>query len=69
MNEYKKLSVTKNSLDNLVGLSNLKIRENEIKKCEIINFMNLITEEYLKKIDKYSKELNNIMNDLKKKKE
>ena len=69
LNEYKKLSVTKNSLDNLVGLSNLKIRENEIKKCEIINFMNLITEEYLKKIDEDSKELNSIMNDLKKKKE
>ncbi len=65
LDEYKKLPVTKNVLDNLIGLSNLKIRENEIKKCEAENFLNLIKDEYLKKIDEDSVELKSILEKLK----
>jgi hypothetical protein len=69
INEYNKLPETKNSLDNLVGLCNLKLRENAIKKSEIHNFLDLIKNQYIKQIDESSRELKNIVNNLKTQKE
>ena len=69
VDEYKKLPETKNIIDNLIGLINFKLRENEIKKCETANFMNLIRDLYLKKIDEASEELNNILQKLKNQKD
>ena len=69
LDEYNKLPFTKNSLDHLIGLSNFKIRENEIKKFEVNHFMNAIQEAYLKKIDEDSVELKSILEDLKKQKD
>ena len=69
VDEYKKLPETKNIIDNLIGLINFKLRENEIKKCETANFMNLIRDLYLKKIDETSEELNNILQKLKNQKD
>ena len=67
--EYRKIPNTNNLLEDLMGLCNLKLRENEIKKYEISNFMNLIKNLYLKKIDEEEKELNNTIACLKKHKE
>ena len=69
LDEYNKLPSTKNSLDHLIGLSNLKIRENEIKKFEIEHYMNTIQEAYLKKIDEDSSKLKSILEDLKRQKD
>ena len=69
LDEFNKLPLTKNSLDHLIGLSNFKIRENEIKKFEINHFMNAIQEAYLKKLDEDSVELKTILEDLKKQKD
>ena len=65
INEYKKLPETKKIIDNLIGLINFKLRENEIKKSEVKNFMNLIRDLYVKKIDETSQELNTILTNLK----
>ena len=67
--EYKKLPETKNILDNLIGLINFKLRENDIKKSEVQNYMNLITDLYIKKIDETSQELKTILTKLKKQKD
>ena len=65
VNEYKKLPETKNVLDHLIGLINLKIKENEIKKANTTNFMNYIKDLYLKKIDENTGELNKMLVNLK----
>ena len=60
--EYKKLPETKNKIENLIGKCNLKLKENEIKKYEVIKIMNYIKNLYTKKIDEDCK---NIQNSLK----
>jgi hypothetical protein len=50
-NEYKKLPETKNIIENFIGLIKLKINENDIRKAEAINFINLIKDLYINKID------------------
>ena len=67
--EYKKLSDTKNDLDDLIGKCNFKLRENLIKITQIENFMKLIKNSYVDKIDETSKELNTILSNLKTQKE
>ena len=57
LNEYVKLAETKNEINNLIGLCNFKKREDKIKKYEIINFMNLMKDLYIKKIDDETNEL------------
>ena len=69
INEYKKLPNTKNIIDHFIGLINLKLKENEIKKVEIQNFMNLIKELYVKKIDETSQELKYMLTSLKSQKD
>ena len=67
--EYKKLSDTQNDLDDLIGKCNFKLRENLIKITQIENFMKLIKNSYVDKIDETSKELNTILSNLKTQKE
>ena len=67
--KYKKIPEAKKIFDNLVGLCNLKLTENEIKKAEIINFMNLIKDLYLAKINESTQELKQIVTNLKNQKE
>ena len=67
--EYNKLPKTKDVIENLIRLCNLKLKENEIKKSEIQNFMNLIRDLYLNKIDETSQDIKNILSDLQNKKE
>ena len=57
--EYQKLPDTKKKIENLIGKCNLKLKENEIKKYEIIKIMNLIKNTYIKKIDKDSQNIKN----------
>ena len=42
---------TKNEIEGLITECNIKLKENEIKKYEIIKTMNYIKNIYLKKID------------------
>ena len=67
--EYRKLSDSKRIIDYLIGLINLKLKENEIKKVEINNFMNLIRDLNVKKIDETSQELQNMLKFLKSQKD
>jgi len=69
LKEYKKIPQSKKDLENYIGLCNLKLRENEIKKREIVNFINAIKESYIKKLDETTNELKNISNSLIPKKE
>ena len=62
INEYKKLPQTKKYITDLIGLCNLKIRENQIKKYETINFLSSIQNTLIKKIDDDSKNLKNSLN-------
>jgi hypothetical protein len=64
LNEYKKIPQSKKALEKYIGLCNLKLKENEIKKREIINFINSIKESYIKKLDETTNELKNISNGL-----
>jgi hypothetical protein len=64
LNEYKKIPQSKKALEKYIGLCNLKLRENEIKKREIVNFINSIKESYIKKLDETTNELKNISNGL-----
>ena len=57
LDEYTKLPETKNEINKLLGLCNFKKREDKIKKYEIINFMKLIKDLYIKKIDDETNEL------------
>ena len=61
--EYKKLPETKKSIESLMAECNIILKENEIKKYEIIKIMNYIQNFYLKNIDK---ETQKIYNSLKK---
>ena len=49
VNEYKKLPETKNKLDHFIGLCNLKLKENTIKKKEFEDNLNIIKNLYIKK--------------------
>ena len=69
LNEYKKLPKTKKVLDDLIGKCNFKLRENTIKIQQIENFINLIKNSYIDKIDETSKEFNSILTHLKTQKE
>ena len=62
--EYKKLPVTKNILDNYIGLCKVKLRENQIKQAQIANFINLIRDLYIGKIEENSNELNSFLKKL-----
>ena len=62
--EYKKLSITNNILDNNIDLCKVKLRENQIKKGEIANFLDLIRDLYIQKIEENSQELNSFLNKL-----
>ena len=64
INEYKKLPKTKNIIENFIGLIKLKINENDIRKAEAINFINLIKDLYINKIDESSSELKNMLSKL-----
>ena len=57
--EYEKLSETKKKIEDLIGKCNLKLKENEIKKYEIIKIMNYIKDLYTKKIDEDSRNIKN----------
>ena len=69
LSEYRKLPKTKNVLDDLIGKCNFKLRENSIKIQQIENFINLIKNSYIDKIDETSKEFNSILANLKTQKE
>ena len=69
VNEYKKIPQVKKALEKCIGLCNLKLKENEIKKRKIVNFINSIKEFYIKKLDESINELKNILNELISKKE
>ena len=62
INEYKKLPQTKKYISDLIGLCNVKIRENQIEKSEAINFLTSIQNEFIKKIDDESKSLKKALN-------
>ena len=61
IHEFNKLPDTKNILDKIINLCKVKIRENEIKKCQISNFIDLIKSLYIKKINEVSDELEKIL--------
>ena len=67
--EYKKLTETKSNIDNVIGLSNYKLRENYIKINQFESSLNIIKEEYLKKIDESYQDLDTLLNELKIQKE
>ena len=62
--EYKKLPVTKNIVDNFIDLCKVKLKENQIKQAQIANFMNLIRDFYVSKIEENSRELNSFLKKL-----
>jgi hypothetical protein len=64
VDEYKKLPVTKNILDNFIGLCKVKLKENQIKQAQIANFMNLVRDLYIGKIEENSQELNRFLKNL-----
>ena len=69
VNEYKKLPETKNKLDHFIGLCNLKLKENIIKKSEFEDNMNIIKNLYIKKLDETTQDLQYILNNLKNQRE
>ena len=69
VNEYKKLPETKDRLEHFIGLCNLKLKENHIKKCEFEDNMNVIKNLYMRKLDETTKDLQSILNSLKNQKE
>ena len=69
VNEYKKLPQTKDDLEHLIGLCNLKLKENKIKKCEIQDNMNTIKNLYIKKLEESTQELETILKSLEHQKE
>ena len=66
--EYEKLPQTKGKIENLIGLCNLKIKENEIKKYEILKILNTIKDLYIKKYEEDSKNIKNVLKEVKIKK-
>ena len=69
VNEYKKLPETKTRLDHFIGLCNLKLKENYIKRCELEDNMNTIKKLYTQKLDETTQDLQIILNNLKNQKE
>ena len=69
VNEYKKLPETKTKLEHFIGLCNLKLKENHIKRCELEDNLNTIRKLYTKKLDETTQELQYILNSLTSQKE
>jgi hypothetical protein len=63
ISEYKKLSVTKNKINDLIGLCNLKEKEKQIKKFEIINYFDALKKLFIQKMDDESFEFKALLND------
>ena len=61
IHEFNKLPDTKIVLDKIIKLCKDKIRENEIKRCQISNFIDLIKSLYIKKINEVTNELEKIL--------
>ena len=68
LDEYNKLPLTKNKLEDLIGKCNAKIRENEIKKYEMIKSINAIRNSFINKIDNDNNIIKNALNYIKKSK-
>jgi uncharacterized protein (DUF362 family) len=66
--EYMKLSKTKQKYDNLIELCKLKLKENEIMKSQIKNYMNSLIEAQINKIEENSKEIKHSLKNLENKK-
>ena len=69
VNEYKKLPETKDRLEHFIGLCNLKLKENHIKRCELEDNLNTIRKLYTKKLDETTQDLQYILNSLTSQKE
>ena len=65
INEYKKLEISKNNVDDLIKLCNLKIKEMEIEKNRNIDDLDLIKRYINEVFDKELKKLKNKYNSLK----
>ena len=63
INEYEKLTVTKNKINDLIGLCNLKEREKQIKKFEIINYFDALKKLFIQKMDEESSEFKALLDD------
>jgi hypothetical protein len=63
INEYKKLTVTKNKINDLIGLCNLKEREKQIKKFEIINYFDALKKLFIQKMDEESSGFKALLDD------
>ena len=64
LNEYRKLSCTKDKIKDFIGLCEFKLKENEIKKNQTKYFFNFLSDKYLNKIEENSKEIKKILDDL-----
>ena len=69
VNEYKKLPETKNTIEHLIGLCNLKLKENHIKRCEFEDNMNTVRKLFTQKLDESTKDLQTILKNLKNQKD
>ena len=69
INEYKKLPETKNKIEHFIGLINLKLKENNIKKSEFEDHMSIIKDLYMKKLDETTQDLQSMLITLKSQKE
>ena len=67
--EYHKLQNTKTKIDDLIGQCNFKLKENEIKKCEIMTFFDSIKDKYINLLSNNTNDINSILKTLKDKKE
>jgi transposase-like protein len=68
INEYNKLHQTKGKYEDLIGLCNMKLKENEIKKYETMKYLNTIKDLYIKKLNEESKSIQNMLKEVKIKK-
>ena len=68
INEYNKLPQTKGKYEDLIGLCNMKLKENEIKKYETMKYLNTIKDLYIKKLNEESKSIKNMLKEVKIKK-
>ena len=62
--EYMKLSKTKQKYDNLIEICKLKLKENEIMKSQIQNYMNSLRDKQINKIEENSIEFKNSLKNL-----
>jgi len=67
--EYIKLSKTKQKYDKLIEIIKLKLKENEIIKSQIKNYMNSLRDTQIKKIEENSNEIKSSLNNLENKKQ